>query len=77
VGGKCHTLGWPIASLYTHYAVPAHKTFKTRYIAHISYTTSYNPHVAYAIHTLNNCHEYDPVDEIMRLAKTLHRKVKE
>jgi hypothetical protein len=48
---------------------------KTRYTAQISYTKSYNPHVTYAIHTLNNCHEYDPGDEIMWLAKTLHRQV--
>jgi len=25
--------------------------------------------VAYAVHTVNNSHEYDPVDEIMGLAK--------
>jgi hypothetical protein len=43
------TLGWPIGSRYTHYAVLVHKT--------------------YAVHTLNICHEYDPVDEIMGLAK--------
>jgi hypothetical protein len=53
------------------------KGLKTRYTAHISYTKSYNPHVAYVIHTVNNCHEYEPVDKIMGLAKTLHRKVKE
>jgi hypothetical protein len=69
VGGKCYTLGWPIASHSITYGVPAHKTTIMRYTEHISYTKSSNPQVAYAVHTLNKCHEYDPVDEIMGLAK--------
>jgi hypothetical protein len=73
VGGKCHTPGWPIASHYTHYAVLAHKTSIKRYTEHTSYTRSNNTQVAYAVHTLNNCHEYYPVDEIMGLAKCLKK----
>jgi len=68
VGGKCHTPGWPIASRYITYGVPAHKTTIIRYTEHIPYTRSNNPQVAYTVHTLN-CHEYDPIDEIMGLAK--------
>jgi len=35
-----------------------------------SLTQDPNPlQVAYAVHTLKNCHEYDPVDEIMGLAQ--------
>jgi len=41
---------------------------KIRYTEHISYTRSNNPQVAYAVHTVNNCHAYDPGDEIMGLA---------
>jgi len=41
-----------------------------RYIEHTSYTRSNNLQVAYEVHTLN-CHEYDPVDEIMGLAKAV------
>jgi hypothetical protein len=43
---------------------------KIRYTGHISCTRSNNPQVAYAVYALNNCHEYDPVDEIMGLAKS-------
>ena len=57
-----------IVSRYTHYVVPAHKTSKTRYNEHISYTSSNNPQVTYAEQTLNNSHEYARVDEIRGLA---------
>jgi hypothetical protein len=42
---------------------------KITYTRHISYTRPNNPQVAYAVHTLNSCHEYDPV-EILGLAKS-------
>jgi len=58
VGGKCH-----------NWAGYTHNTKKKRYDELISYTTSNNPQVAYAVHTLKNCHEYDPLDEIMGLAQ--------
>jgi hypothetical protein len=59
----------PIVSSYTHFAVPAHKTLKIRHTQHISYARSNNPQVDSAVHTLNNHHEYDPVDEILGMAK--------
>jgi hypothetical protein len=30
--------------------------------------------VAYAVHTINNCHKYDPVDEIVGLARPFTEK---
>jgi len=34
-----------------------------------SHTHSNNPQVAYAVHTLKKCHEYDPGDEITAQAQ--------
>jgi len=48
---------------------PGPQTYKIRYNEHVSYTRSNNPHEAYAVPTLKNCHEYDPLDEIMVLAQ--------
>jgi hypothetical protein len=61
-----------IASRYTRYAGPADKTLKIRYNEHIEYTRSHNPQVAYAVHILNNCHEYGFVDH--GAGDTLHRE---
>jgi len=63
-----------VASHYTRYADLTNKTLKMRYTEHIRYTRSNNPTVAYAVHILNNCHEYGLVDEIMELAKTFTAK---
>ena len=60
-------LSLPKIKLHIHYAFWTHKTQKIRYIEHISYTRFNNPQVAYTVRTLINCHEYDPVDEIMGL----------
>ena len=46
-----------------------HKKIRYVYNEHISHTWSNNPQVAYTVYTLKNCHEYDPVHEIMVLAK--------
>jgi hypothetical protein len=58
----------PVASHYTHCAGPAHKTLKIRY-EHIRHTRFNNAQVAYAVHILNNGHEYGPADEKTQLAK--------
>jgi hypothetical protein len=55
--------------LYTHYTGPANKTLKIRYTEHIRYTRSNYPQIAYVVHTLNNCHEYGLINEIVELAK--------
>jgi hypothetical protein len=46
----------PRASCSTDYAGLADKTLNIRYTETIRYTSSNNPKVAYAVHTLNNCH---------------------
>jgi len=53
----------------TDYAGPPNKTLKIRYTEHIRYTRCNNPTVEYAVHILNNCHEYGLFDEIMELPK--------
>ena len=53
-----HRLQLTVSS-YTHYPVPAHKTLKIRYTEHILHSRSNNPQVAYAVRTLNKCHECD------------------
>ena len=59
----------PVASHYTHCAGLAHKTLKIRYYEHIRYTRFNNAKVAYAVHILNNGHEYGLADEKTQLAK--------
>jgi hypothetical protein len=50
-----------------HWPIP--QNFKNRY-EYIRYTRSNNTQVACAVHILSNGHEYGPVDEITKLART-------
>jgi len=46
------------------------RTINIRYKAHIRYIKTNNPQSAYALHILNNRHEYGPLDETMQMIKT-------
>ena len=46
---------------------------KIRYKEHIRYIRSNNPQSAYALHILQNRHEYGPMNETMRLLKQVNK----
>jgi len=46
------------------------RTINIRYKEHIRYIKTNNPQSAYALHILNNRHEYGPQEETMQLVKT-------
>jgi len=49
------------------------RNLKIRYKEHIRYIRSNNPQSAYALHILQNRHEYGPMNETMRLLKQVHK----
>ena len=46
------------------------RSINIRHKEHIRYIKTNNPHSAYALHILNNRHEYGPLDETMQMIKT-------
>ena len=46
-------------------------SLELHYKEHIRYIKYNNPQSAYALHILNNRHEYGPIDKNMTLLKTL------
>jgi hypothetical protein len=48
--------------------------FNTRNKEHCSYIKSSNPKSAYALHILNNRHEYGPLPTTMKLIKSCNEK---
>ena len=48
------------------------RSLKQRYKEHTRYIRSKNPQSAYALHILNNQHEYDPIEKTMTLLKPLN-----
>ena len=49
------------------------QNLKIRYKEHIRYIRSNNPQSAYALHILQNRHEYGPMNETMRLLKQVNK----
>ena len=45
------------------------RTISIRYKEHIRYIKTNNPQSGYALHILNNTHEYGPQEETMRMVK--------
>jgi hypothetical protein len=45
------------------------RSLKLRYVEHARYIKGNNPQSAYALHILNNQHEYGPIEETMTLLK--------
>jgi hypothetical protein len=48
------------------------QSLKLRYQEHICYIKNNNPQSAYALHILQNCHEYGPINQTMHLLKPIN-----
>jgi hypothetical protein len=48
------------------------RSLKLRYQEHIQYIKNNNPQFAYALHILQNWHEYGPIDQMMHLLKPIN-----
>jgi hypothetical protein len=49
------------------------QSFKQRYCEHMRYIKRNDPQLVYALHILNNTHEYEPTDNIISLLKQVNR----
>jgi len=49
------------------------RSLKQRYQEHIRYIKNNEPQSAYALHILNNKHEYDPIKDTMTLMKHIDK----
>ena len=47
------------------------RSLKQRYQEHIRYIRHNKPHSAFALHVLNNKHEYDPINKTMNVLQDL------
>jgi len=49
------------------------QNLKQRYREHITYIKHNKPHLAYALHVLNNAHEYGSINNMMSLLKQVNK----
>jgi hypothetical protein len=63
---KCNTCN-------KYYVGQTGSNLKTRYIEHTRYIKNNEPKSAYALHILNNQHEYAPIQDSMQLIKTCEK----
>jgi hypothetical protein len=49
------------------YVGQTRRSLKLRFREHVRYIKTNNPQSAYALHVLNHCHQYGPIEETMKL----------